>query len=65
MVVPKKLVGIRFCVDGVPGRNTIVTVAGMASRSPGKIFFGMSASRNSAIQMGYMVKAITNTPIPP
>ena len=65
MVVPKVSVGIIFCTAGTPGAKLMVMVAGTAKSRPGKMDLGRSASLNRAMQMGYMVKAMINTPMPP
>ena len=65
MVVPRASVGTRLGTEGAPGRKVMQVVPAMQMDIAGNSFLGMSASLNSAMQMGYMVNMITNTLMPP
>ena len=58
--VPKKGIGIAFCICGVPGSAVMVKVKAPSAIDPGKNLLGIAASLNNAAAIGYSANATTN-----
>jgi hypothetical protein len=64
-VVPKKGIGMAFCIEGVPGNADMVKVEVPSTIAAGINRRGMAAARNSACAIGTSTKNATNKLTPP
>ncbi len=64
-VVPKKGIGMAFCIDGVPGKADIVKVDVPSTITAGISRRGMPADRNSCCAIGARTKKATKRLTPP